>query len=301
MIKRLRHTAKVGALMTVAATGLLIGGATPALADTSQATANAAVLELLGNPLITTGTCAVEHESNQSLPDEICNENPGLTGGVLSAGLLSQTAIARAGEAPDGSPATSAACAGVVGGNGTIQIGPGDDCQFTSGDPDGVVLDLGGVAQIRADAIIAECNATSVPQGGTATVTFVNASVQLLALGLPVGPAIPLASNPAPNTPVLGLGPLLSITLNQQPPDPAPAVGGVGTTALDVTVLGLLGQDPLIHLALGTVTCGPNVVAADVPVIPLEGLPIALATVAGVGVIALVVHRRRRLATETQI
>lgn len=299
MFKRLRHTAKVGALITVAASGLLVAGATPALADTSQATANAALLELAGNPLITTGTCSVSHPSNQSLPPVVCNENPGLAGGVLAAGLLAQTAVANPGSPPAGTPATSSACAGVVASNGTIQIGPAGTCEFTAGTPDGIVIDLGTLAQIRADAIIAECTATSVPQGGTAVVTFVNAEIQLLALGVPVGPPIPIASTPAPNTPVLGLGALLSITLNQQPPDPAPLPGGVGTTALDVTVLGVIGGNPLIHLALGTVTCGPNVVAPDIPVIPLEGLPIALATVTAVGVVALVVHRRRRLANES--
>ena len=308
MIKRLRHTAKVGALMTVAATGLLVAGATPALADTSEATARAARLSLLGADVLVTPGCDVEHPSDQSLPPVVCNATPGSGGQpTLATGLLAETAVANPGSPPAGTPATSAACAGIIAGDGTLQIGldPAQplDCSFT-GSPDGVVIDLGGLAEIRADAIIAECNATSVPQGGVATVTFVNAEVQLLVLGIPTGPPIPIASNPAPNTPVLGLGPLLSINLNQQPadtPPPPPVPGQVSTTALNATVLDILGGAPVLELALGTVTCGPNVVAADVPVIPLEGLPIALATVAGVGVIALVLHRRRRLATETQI
>ena len=304
MIKRIRHTVKVGALMTVAATGLLVAGASPALADTSEATANALTIELAGNPLISTGQCVVTHPSDASAPD-VCNENP--TVPVLSAlaiGLLAQTAIANPGEGADLSPATSAACAGAVAGNGTIQLlSPSGDCEVSPGDPDGVIIDLGSVAQIRADAIIAECTATSVPQGGTTDVTLVNAELQLLALGLPVGPPIPLDSDPAPNTPVVALGGLLTIMLNQQPPappapDPLPA-GAVGTTALNVELLGVLGGAPLVQVTVGTVTCGPNVFVAAIPVIPLEGLPIALATVTAAGVVALVVHRRRRLGSDT--
>ena len=304
MIKRLRRTVKVGALMTVAAGGLLVAGASPALADTSQATANALTIELAGNPLLSTGQCVVEHPSTAA-PPEVCNENPAVPiQSAVSIGLLAQTAIANPGEGDDLSPATSAACAGAVAGNGTIQlIGPTGECQVDPGDPDGIVIDLGTVAQIRADAIIAECTATSVPQGGTTNVTLVNAELQLLALGLPIGPPIPLDSDPAPNTPVVELGGLLTIMLNQQPPappapDPLPA-GAVGTTALNVELLEVLGGDPVAQVTIGTVTCGPNVFVQPIPVIPLEGLPVALATLTGAGVVALVIHRRRRLAAES--
>ncbi len=302
MIKRLRYTTKVGALMTVLATGLLVAGASPALADTSTASANAATLSLNGGALATTGTCTVTHPSNSSLPPVVCA--PGTASGqttpalsllgtqtAIQAGALVQQAVANPSPPSTSTPATSAACAGTVGPGGTIQIGAGGACTPTT--PGGVVIDLGGLATIRADAILGECTATSNPQGGTTNVQLVNATIQLLG-----GSPVPLASNPAPNTTVLGLGPLLNVTLNKQPPanPPFPAVlpGGVATTALSVQVLsGVPLLPPLVDLSIGTVFCGPNAIAPDVPVIPLKGLPIALATVAGVGVIAMVVRRRR--------
>jgi len=296
MIKRLKHTTKVGALMTVMATGLLVAGASPALADTSTASANAATLSLGGAPLVTTGTCTVTHPSNSGLPPVVCSPGTGAgqttpalsllgTQTAIQAGALVQQAVANPSPPFTSTPATSAACAGLVGPGGTIQIGAGGTC--TPITPGGVVIDLGGLATLRADAILAECTATSNPQGGTTNVQLVNAQITLLAGGV-----IPLASSPAANTTVLGLGPLLTVTTNKQLTGALP--GQVGTTALDVSVLGLVpGLPPLVHLTIGTVTCGPNAIAPDVPVIPLKGLPIALATVAGVGVIALVVRRRR--------
>ncbi len=291
MIKRLKHTTKVGALMTVMATGLLVAGASPALADTSTASANAATLSLNGGALVTTNTCTATHPSNSGLPPVVCNQTSPvsvLPGSGISAGLLVQSAVANPSPPFTSTPATSAACAGLVGPGGTIQIGAAGNCTPTS--PGGIVIDLGGLATLRADAILAECTATSNPQGGTTNVQIVNGQITLLG-----GSVIPLLSSPPPSPPappVVGLGALLSVTLNKQITGPLP--GQVGTTALDVSVLGLVpGLPPLVHLTIGTVTCGPNAIAPDVPVIPLKGLPIALATVAGVGVIGLVVRRRR--------
>ncbi len=294
MIDRLRYTTKVGALMTVLATGLLVAGASPALADTSTANANAATLSLNGGGLVDTGTCTATHPSDSGQPPVLCNQSSPITvlpGSGISAGLLVQSAVANPSPPFTSTPATSAACAGLVGPGGTIQIGAGGACTPTS--PGGIVIDLGGLATIRADAILGECTATSNPQGGTTNVQLANATIQLLG-GLPT----PLVSSPAPNTSVLGLGALLTVTLNKQPPanPPFPAVlpGGVATTALSVQVLGLVpGLPPLVDLSIGTVYCGPNAIAPDVPVIPLKGLPIALATVAGVGVVAVLVRRRR--------
>ncbi len=292
MIERLRYTTKVGALMTVLATGLLVAGASPALADTSQATANALTLSLNGGALLTTGTCSVTHASNSGLPANTCSQTPALIpGSGISAGVLVQAAVANPSPPFTSTPATSAACAGLVGPGGTIQIGAAGSCTATvPPPPQGIVIDLGGLATLRADAILAECTATSNPQGGTTNVQLVNAQITLLG-----GSVIPLASSPPPSPPappVVGLGALLSVSLNKQITGPLP--GQVGTTALDVVVLGLVpGLPPLVHLTVGTVTCGPNAIAPDVPVIPLKGLPIALATVAGVGVVAMVVRRRR--------
>jgi len=291
--------------MTVLATGLLVAGASPALADTSEATANAATLSLNGNPLITTGSCVVSHPSDSSVPADVCSQNPTLgtlPGSGISVGALVQSATAPVTPLTT-RPATSAACAGLVGPGGTIQIGAAGACSPTS--PGGIVIDLGGLAQIQADAILAECTATAGPNDttpgtGTTNVQLVNARIQLVVLGIPTGPPIPLVSSPAPNTPVVALGGLLNLTLNKQPPTlppsppgtPLPA-GEFGTSALEVSLLGVLGGTPLVDLTIGTVTCGPNAAAPDVPVIPLKGLPVALATVAGVGLVAVIVRRRR--------
>ncbi len=290
MFKHLRHTTRVGAAITVLATGLLVAGASPALADTSQATANAATLSLNGGALVTTGTCSVTHASDSSLPPVTCSQTPPLsllgTQTAIQAGQLVQAAVANPSGPFNSTPATSAACAGLVGPGGTIQIGAGGACVATT-TPGGVVIDVGGLATIRADAILAECTASSNPQGGTTNVQLVNATIQLLG-----GSPVPINSSPPPNTSLVGLAPLASAVLNV--PLAAPLPGQVGTTALDVSVLGLLpGSPPLIELTIGTVTCGPNAMAPDVPVIPLKGLPVALATVAAVGLVAVIVRRRR--------
>ncbi len=292
---KLRMPHKVGRHLAVTlgmAAMFVAATASPALADTSTATANAATLQLAGASLLDTGTCTV---SNTGPPQatQICSQTPSLLGGtsVLAVGALAQTARAN----PNG---TSAACAGLVGSPGTIQIGTAGDCTTLNNPSGGVTINLGGLATIRADAILAQCVASSTGGPPTATVTLVNATIQLLALGLPVGQPIPLVSSPGPNTPVLNLGPLLSVTLNKQPPGPpAPALqpGQVGATALDVTVLGLVGGPPLIHLTVGTVTCGPNAVVAAVPVIPTKGMPLA-ALVAVMALGSAWVVRRRHAA-----
>lgn len=114
-----------------------------------------------------------------------------------------------------------------------------------------------------ADAVLAECTASSTG-AGTTKVTLVNPTIQLLGALTPV----PLDSFPAANAPVLNLGALLALTLNVQPPAtiPPPPAGSVGATALDLSVLGgVLGAPPLVHLTVGTVTCGPNAVSPAAP------------------------------------
>ncbi len=291
MFNRLRYTAKAGALMTVLATGVLVAGASPAMADTSASTANAATLSLGGATLLSTGTCTASNAGPPNPATGPCPAPTVLAQSGIQVGVLTQQATAF----PDG---TSGSCAGLVGAGGTIQIGTGGVCTFTTGPSGGVVIDAGGLATIRADAILAECTASSTG-ASTTKVELVNATIQLLTLGVPVGQAIPLQSLPAANTPVLNLGALLSLTLNVQPPatTPPPPAGSVGATALDLSVLGVLGAPPLVHLTVGNVTCGPNAVSPVMPIFPVKGLPIALATLIGVGAVAVIVRRHRGAAT----
>jgi hypothetical protein len=268
------------------ATLFLAATASPAFADTSQATANAATLSLNGGTLLTTGTCSV---GNTGAPQvaQTCSQTPSLLPfqSAIAVGALAQAAVAR----PDG---TSAACAGLVGSVGIIQIGSAGDCTTLNNPSGGVTINLGGLATLHADAILAQCVASSTGGSATAIVTFVNGTLTLLS---PIGsPPIPLNSTPAPNTPVVNLGALLTVTLNKQPVPQA--AGQVMATALDVTVLGLVpGAPPLVHLTVGTVTCGPNAITAAVNVVPLKGMPLA-ALVAVMALGSAWVLRRRHAA-----
>jgi hypothetical protein len=242
--------------------------AVPAYADTSQATANAATVKIGTGTLLTTGTCAAASPGGQS---GACGPVVLPANTALSVGALAQLAAASGGD--------SGACAGAVGQSGTISISPTGTCAFNAGTPTGgITVNLGLVATIKADAIIAECTASSTG-APTAQVQLVNATVKLLTN--PLSAPIPLTSPVAPNTLVAGLGSLLNITLNDQK-DLTQPVGGVATTALRLDLLGT-GATPAIGVTIGTVSCGPNAVTAPTPAFPAAGGPIAagLVLVAG--------------------
>jgi len=284
-----RRTSRLAAGLGIAgATVLLLAG--PAAADTSQATANATTLSLGGAPALTTGTCAVTNPGTDPASTSECTETPAVLPfqAVLGAGVLAQSAVAR----PNG---TSAACAGLLGAGGTITIGPDGSCNtLPSTQPTGgIVLNLGGVATLAADAILAQCVASSTGGATTPVVKLVNASITLLG-----GSPIPLTSMPAPNTSVLNVGPLLTATLNEQPAliVPPPPAGSVSATALDISVLsGLPGVAPLVRLTIGTVTCGPNAVTGPISIFSGPALPLAATAAVGVGAVA-VIRRRRQTA-----
>lgn len=297
-----------------------------AAADTSQATAQAVRLNVLGESIVNSGTVRA---SNDGVNGEMIdgNNTPGLEllgdQELLAAGALAQDARAD----DDG---TSAACAGAVGPGGVIAIGDDRDCTETIGTTDGVVLDLsdldlgdnlldlgnildgldlidlgldgllgGGddlldLGTLVADAVYAECTADS---DGTTTgdATLVNAS-----LGGLLGDDI-LPSDPGPNLEVdldlagaVNLGDLITLTLNEQ----VTSGGQITVTALRLIVLGAVGDDPLLDLRIGRVTCGANAQAPPIPAIPAEGLPIAAAGfgVAVLGGGAWLVARNRRNA-----
>lgn len=280
--------------------------ASPALADTSQSSAQAAKITLANLNVVDTGTATA---SNAGPPQARVDNGTSSPLSVLGsqtlvvAGVLPQRAVAD----PDG---TSAACAGAVGPNGTIQIGQSDDCVVTTS-PGGVkllgavpVLGVGGPALVSADAIYATCKASSTG-APTGTSTLVNATLGGLltpasgggllggllggVLGGVLSGGTPISANPAPNTTLNVLG--IVITINKQ----SLSAGKLTVTALDVDLSPL--NLALGHVSLGTVTCGPNAVTEAVPAIPVKGLPIA----AGIVVMflagtAFVIHRRRATA-----
>ncbi|MEV4119944.1 choice-of-anchor P family protein [Micromonospora sp. NPDC049645] len=262
--------------------------ASPAMADTSQSSASALRISLLGGGLASSGTASA---TNDGTTESISgNQNPPLSvlgaQTVITAGVLSQNVRAF----NDG---TSAACAGVLGPSGTITIGPGGSCIVTPGT--GVTLTLGtsGVATISlvADAIYSSCTATSSPSA-TGTATLLNARIVSTTLGVETT-LLNLPANPAPNT-GLNVPGLINLTLNAQS---SSGVGQLSVTALNLTALG----GALAGVTIGTSSCGANAVAPPIPVIPLAGAPIALgigALVAGTtGGFSL--YRRRRAAARS--
>lgn len=269
---RLRRTFARAAGVGLTATVVVGMVAMPAYADTSTATANAATVSLSGASILSTGSCTSSNPGGGTAT-QTCGQTPSLSllGGqtAIQAGLLAQQTVARA----DG---TSAACAGLIAAGGTIQIGAGGDCTVTGAAPGGVVVNLGALAVIKADAILEQCTASST---GAPTISskLINASLSLLA-----GGTTPLVSAPPANDVLVNLGPLATATLNEQPGiDPAthvpftPVAGQVTGTALDLSVLAVLGGPPLLRLTVGTVTCGPNAATVPTPAFPKAGMPIA--------------------------
>lgn len=279
-------------------TGLGIAGATvlllagPAAADTSRARATAATVELLDASVLDTGEVAA---SNDGTTETVTGQSGTVVLGgttLLAAGVLAQDATAE-------TNGTSAACAGAVGSGGTIQIGAALDCTANIGTPDGVTLDLGGVLlpdilpglpainnlfTLGADAIFAECTATTAGETGSATLVDANIFLSVLGITTPTS----LDANPEPNTEinVLNLG---LVTLNEQINNPD---GSLTVNALHIELLPTITGTTATDIIIGSVTCGPNAVTADISLVSGPALPVALTATAAVG--AVVVLRRRR-------
>ena len=242
--------------------------ATPALADTSASTANALRISLVGGGVADSGqTTASNDGTTETLTG---TEFPALavlgSQTVISAGLLGQ--VSRAFN--DG---TSAACAGVLGTGGVVTVGTNGVCTTTNGSE--VVMTLGLVAggatvALKADAVYASCNASSVPTtAGSATLT--NARITSTLQGLETT-LLTLPANPAANS-GLSVPGIANVTLNGQA---SGGPGEIGVTALNVSSL----SGTLASIVVGNVTCGPNAAAAPVPSIPMAGAPIALGLMA---------------------
>jgi hypothetical protein len=277
------RTGRVGAAIA-GGVAMALFIANPAMADTSQATASALEISLIGLPAVSSGTFTA---SNDGITESFTgNNNPSLAvlgaQTVITAGALPQDARAFT----DG---TSAACAGVLGAGGTVTIGPTGTCTSTTAPP--VILTLGviGLATItlEADAIFESCIADSDPSGASALASLVNARIVSTVLGIPTT-LLALPANPAPNT-GLNIPGVLSLVLNAQTAGP----GSIEGHALTLTAL----AGTLVSLDIGQVTCGPNAIAPPIPVIPLDGAPIAAAVlVLGTAIGGTVWFRRRRLA-----
>lgn len=268
-----------GSYLAFAATAVLVlFAAGPAWADTSQATAQAATVQLLGQPVLSSGQVAASSDGTSQTKTGNTAPPASILGGqtILTSGALFQDAVANGG--------SSAACAGVVGPNGAVQIGPAGGC-LVSGSPSGVVLNL-GLAVLRADVITAECTARS--DGSTTGVaTLANARITdptgaITLLTLPI--------NPAPNT-GLNLPGIVDLTLNRQS---SAGPGQISVTALDLTLLS--GVNGGAQVRLGIVTCGPNAQTAPIPLLPAAGLPVAAATLFLGGAAATLWFVRRRRA-----
>ncbi|MGH9075981.1 MAG: hypothetical protein ACRDY0_00745 [Acidimicrobiales bacterium] len=261
-----RMTARLAAL--VAASGLaLTFGAGTAMADTPTATAHALDLKLLSGTVIDTGTVTASPAS----PGPTAQSTGSPLLGILSAGVLSQVARAF----PDGS---SAACAGLVGPSGVIQIGATGTCTVT-GATGGVTVTL-GTDVIQAQAVLETCSDTPAA-GPTAGLQLVGATLNGVAL---------TSSQLAPNQTLLNLGSLVNVVLNTQS-----TTGGVITaTALGAVVLGIVPGTALVTLNIGKVTCGPLPATPPTSVFPLRSLPIAGGTAAVLGAVGFAWYRRRQ-------
>jgi hypothetical protein len=267
-----RYRSRFTALLAMAVVGVLLS-ATPAFADTSQASATAINLQLFGMPLVSTGTFTASNDGTTQTTSGNATPNLSILGtqSVVSAGVLSQRAVAD-------SNGTSAACAGLVSPGGVLQIGTTGACTPANLVPGGVSL-LGGL--ITADAIYAQCTASS---NGTATATA--NLVGLKVFGLPL-----VITGPTMTIPGIG-------TLAFGQPQTIGVGGTVTETALHIDVLPLLNGGA--SLDIGKVTCGPNAATGAVSAFPTKGLPIAGGIVAAVGGV-LFIRRRKASASAAAV
>lgn len=298
------RTAAKRLALTMTATGAAtVLAATTAMAVPYATQASATALHLsVADPVVVvdTGTETAQNDGSQETVTASQQPLISILNGqdVLTAGVLGEVAVAN----NDG---TSAACSGVTGEGGAVELGNPENCVVPGTAP--VVLNLADVlgvisARIEADAILATC-VGSADGATTGDAQLVNAR---LVVSQPIvgDTVVALDTEVAPNTDLLALhspgiatllSPLVDVTLNQQVAlDPEETgdgyYGGVSVTAIDVDVVG----NALADVRLANVTCGPSADLAIVPAVPLAGIPIALGTLAVIGSGATLVSKRRR-------
>lgn len=269
-------------------TGLLAASPTLAASPVSQATASALTVSLAGRSA-GSGVYSAQHNGSELVTEgENVPKAPALENQTaVVGGALGQDAIAS-------SDGTSAACAGLVARNGTVELGPHGSClpgghgrvELSLGTlselglddiirglpetPDLPLPDLPGMElRIVGDAIFARCSAEPGTAAGSSSV--VDAEV----VAIVDGRRIPIADIP-PGGLRLGLDdvldqlpeiPGLSDLLDQLPTDQIPADllsistgekttanGQITVTALRVAVV----PENLLDVSAGKVTCGPN-------------------------------------------
>ncbi len=300
---RARSGARRFAMTAVAAGVATVLSASAALAApyATQASATALHLELVGTALVVdTGAELARNDGSEETVSS--SEQPLLTvlagQQVLAAGALGEVAVAH----NDG---RSAACSGVAGRGGAVEVGNPAGC-VTPGDAPLVLhlVDVLGIvsARIEAEAVTATC-ATS-PDGATSGGANLAGARLVVSQPLRRDVVVDLGTEVAPNTDLFSLTspavaalltPLVRVGLNVQAPLEPTKLGdgyhgGLSVTAIKVDAVG----GALADVRLARVTCGPSADLAMVPAIPLAGVPVALGTLAVVGGGVAIVTRRGR-------
>ncbi|GIG88498.1 choice-of-anchor P family protein [Plantactinospora endophytica] len=258
--------------------------ASPALADTSQVSASALNITLLGGSVASSGTFTANNTDGGS-ETTTGDSSPLLSvlgsQNVITAGVLGQYGTALFG-------GVSRGCAGLLGTGGEFVVGADGTCTVDNGAEVDLVLGVvaGATIALTADAIYATCEATSAPTADGAA-SLVNARITSTVLGIETT-LLNLSPNPAQNT-GLTLPGLLNVVLNAQT---SSGPGQIDVTALQIEAISGL----LVSLDVGNVVCGPNAIAPPIPVIPLAGAPIAAGTLGLVAVGGFLRHRSRREA-----
>lgn len=258
-------TAVVGALVVV--------GAGPALADTSQSSATAASLVLAGGSTASSGTVTAANDGQTATTSG--NTQPALSvlgsQTLITSGTLVQKAVALA----DG---TSAACSALVGAGGGITIGADGSCTVAKGTGGVSIRLLGGTlpVDVLADAVSSRCTAASTG-ATTASSSLVNARVSTATVTVPT--VVPLAASPSVGATVSVPGVATLVLNGQSSPQ------GAGSVRVGALTANLLTGGVRVDVA--TSSCGLNVVTLPVPAVPLSGwTALAGAAVAGWGVLA---------------
>jgi hypothetical protein len=227
--------------VTLLASSLAIAASTgTAAADDVSGSATALPgISILGNTLL--GTPACTGTGTPAGASDTCQVQPILDLQPLAdVGALSQ-------DVQVDTNGHVAACAGLIGEGGTLEIGGPEGCTANGGTGRGleVLGVLPGItpAILGLNAAYATCSASATGATGAAAV------VQgLTILGTPVGDVL----DAPPNTDISVLG-LANIRINTQTPIP----GGLRVTALEVDVLGLL------NLKVGEATCAVDDINND--------------------------------------
>ncbi|MFI5838624.1 hypothetical protein ACIA8K_02745 [Catenuloplanes sp. NPDC051500] len=273
-MKLRRNTARNTALAAGVCLATIFGAASPAMADTSNAYAQALNTTLVGGAIgAHTNPSQVANDGTQPTQTSTPG-SPALVGGqsILKAGVLVQQATAWAG-------GRDAACAGVAGNGGAVAIGNDGTCTVSGSG--GVSLELLNVAglgtvTLKADAITSDCYATSLGDL-RANSTLANLRLETKTtplIGVGTTTTTSLAGQTGPNTGVnvgglLGLGNIATLMINEQHTDAAN--NSASATALRIGLLGAVGVLSST-VEVGNVKCGET---RYTPALPVHGIPIA--------------------------